>query len=311
MKLYIAGHRGLVGSALVQQLQGRREIQLILAPHEELDLSQQEEVEAFFRKTRPDTVILAAGRVGGIQANFRFPAEFIYQNLMIEANVIHASWENGVRDLINFGSSCIYPKDCPQPMTPDRLMTGRIEETNEPYGIAKLSGLALCEAYNRQYGTRFVNIIPANLYGPGDNFDLARAHVVASLLRKFHEARAAGEREIALWGSGRVGRDFLYVNDLAEALVLLLDNLDQREDSGVINVGSGKATTIRELASEVQEVTRFQGEVRWDASRPDGAPDRLLDTQPIQKLGWKPRTGLKEGLEQTYHWFLENRCIFS
>jgi GDP-L-fucose synthase len=303
MKIYIAGHTGLVGSALVRHFSRDGRASLLTAARAELDLKDGQAVRSFLEVQRPDIVIVAAGRVGGILANTRSPAEFLYDNLMIQANLIHGAWAAGVKRLLNFGSSCIYPKHCPQPMQPEHLLTGALESTSEPYAIAKLAGLALCDSYTRQYGLQFMTAIPCTLYGPHDNFDPAEAHVLSALIRKFHDARRDGLEEVPLWGSGQVRREFLYVDDFAEACEVLV-----QADAGPapINVGSGQSQTIREVAALVADVVGFRGTLSWDASRPDGAPEKLLDSRPIQRLGWRPRTPLRAGVEQTYRWFLEH-----
>lgn len=302
-RIYIAGHTGLVGSALVRYFSTDKAVDLVLAPRSALDLTRQNEVEQFIKETRPDVVFLSAGKVGGIQANARQPAEFIYENLMIEANVVHAAYKSGVQRLINFGSSCLYPKACSQIMTPDLLMTGKIEPTNEPYAMAKFAGMSLCDAYNRQYQTAYINIIPSNLYGPGDCFDLDRCHVVSALIRKFHDAKAASSPEVVLWGTGNARRDFLYVDDLASACDVLLEKYRR---SGPINVGAQAPCTIHDLAATIAGITGFEGAIRWDAARPDGAPVRFLDSAEMQALGWSARVDLATGLKKTYDWFLKH-----
>lgn len=306
-KIFIAGHKGLVGSAFVRFFK-EENVELILAARDQVDLTDQKAVENFLRKTGPDIVIVSAGRVGGIQENTKYPAEFIYQNLMIEANIIHAAFLSGVKKMLNFGSSCIYPNASPQPMKPEYLFTDKIESTNEPYATAKIAGMSLCNAYNKQYGTKYINAIPSNLYGPGDTFDLNRCHVLSAMIRKFFEARENKESKVTLWGSGNVLRDFLYVDDLPKACWLLLENEDIKEP---INIGSGRGTSIQELARAILEIVGFQGDVIWDTTRPDGAPARILDIEPIQKLGWQPSTNLKEGLKKTFEWFLKERLCVS
>ncbi len=301
--IYIAGHTGLVGSALVKHFTGRQNTRLLLAARSELDLTRQEAVENFLLQTRPDVIIVSAGRVGGIQANSKYPAEFIYQNLAIEANLIHGSWKAGVKKLINFGSSCMYPKECSQPMSVDTLMTGKLEPTNEPYAISKFAGMSLCTSYNRQYGTHFINVIPSNLYGPCDTFDLERCHVIAAMIQKFHDAKLSGAKEVVLWGTGNVTRDFLFIDDFADACEILLKKY---EDSKPINVGAQAPCTIFELATQTAAIVGFGGNLNWDRSKPDGASERLLAAPEIQQLGWIPKVDLKTGLKQTYDWFLEN-----
>lgn len=302
MKLYIAGHTGLVGSALVRHFSKRPAVEIITATRAELDLTRQADVEAFLTATPPDVVVLAAGRVGGIQANFKFPAQFIYDNMMMEANLIHAAYKAGLKRLINFGSACMYPKNCSTAMTPELLMTGKLESTNEPYALAKLAGMSLCESYNRQYQTSYVNVIPGNLYGPGDSFDLERCHVVAALIRRFHEAKRDGAPEIVLWGTGAAQRDFLYVDDLASACEILLEKYRQ---SGPINVGAEAPCSIKELALAIGRMVGYSGQIRWDSGRPDGAPLRFLDSTEMQQLGWSAQVDLATGLQRTYDWFLK------
>lgn len=300
-KIYIAGHTGLIGSALLRYFSKWDSVTLVTATHLELDLTRQEAVENFLIHHQPDVVIVASGRVGGIFANSKYPAEFIYQNLMMEANLIHAAWKIGVKRLLNFGSSCVYPKNSPQLMTADLLMTGKMEETNEPYGIAKLAGISLCESYNRQYGTSYINVIPSNIYGPGDNYDLERCHIISAAIRKLHEAKAKGIKKVTFWGSGNVTRDFLFVDDLARACALLLEKYDGKKP---IHAGFQRPCLIRELVQKVKNIVGFKGEVEWDTSKPDGAPSRVLDTTEIQKLGFVPQVDLETGLRKTVDWFL-------
>ncbi len=302
--LYIAGHTGLVGSAMVRHLSDRAGCRVITAASSQLDLRDSRAVQAFLERERPEGVMLAAGLVGGISANMRRPAEFLYDNLMIEANVIHASWKTGVQRLLNFGSGCVYPKDCPQPMRPEHLMAGKMEPTSEPYALAKLAGMRLCDAYNRQYGTRFVNAIPCTVYGPGDNFDLQEGHVLSALLRRVHEAKEAGKTTVTLWGTGNPRREFIYADDLAEACELLLDRY---ADAGPVNIGAGEICSIGQLAERCAEVVGYCGRIEWDRSRPDGAPEKRLDSSEIRSLGWMPKVGLKEGLQRTYRWFQKQR----
>jgi len=298
--LYIAGHAGFIGSALLKHFAQRPELRLITAGRQELDLTQTEAVERFLKQTRPDALILAAGRVGGIGANVRQPADFLYENLMIEANLIHGAWKAGVKRLLHFGSSCMYPKLCPQPMRPEFLMTGPMEPTSEPFAMAKWAGLTLCSSYNRQYGTQFITAIPATVYGPGDSFDQESAHVLPALLAKFHEAREQKKPEVTLWGSGQAEREFLYVEDFAAACELILEKY-RGEDP--INIGSQEAVTILELADRIAAVSGFQGRIRWDSSSPDGAPEKRLDSAPLFKTGWAPQVDLKNGLKRTYQWW--------
>lgn len=300
-KLYIAGHRGLIGSALVRHFSGSDSVSLITASHAELELTDQKAVADFLSACRPDAIIIAAGFVGGILANSKYPAEFIYKNLLIEANLIHGAWQSGVQRLLNFGSSCIYPKECLQPMRPEMLMAGKMEQTNESYGIAKLAGMSLCESYNCQYGTSYINVIPANIYGPGDNYDLERCHVISAAIRKFHEAKINGQAQVTFWGGGNVTRDFLFTDDLARACALLLEKYHGFEP---IHAGAQKPCRIRDLVEKVKAVVGFKGDVEWDTSKPDGAPERILDATEIKKLGFVPQVDLETGLRKTYDWFL-------
>ncbi|MBI3615665.1 MAG: GDP-L-fucose synthase [Candidatus Omnitrophica bacterium] len=304
LKIYVAGHAGLVGSALARRFSGLKEVHLVTAARTEVDLTDPAQVERFLNRERPDAVILAAGKVGGIRANASAPAQFIRENLVIEANLIHGSWNAGVKRLLNFGSGCMYPKACPQPMKPEHLMTGPMEPTSEPYSIAKLAGMVLCSSYNRQYGTRYTTLIPCTVYGPGDSFDPQDSHVLPALLRKFHEAKESGACEVTLWGSGQARREFLYADDLAEACERVLRSDEPSGDP--INIGRGESISIQGLAQKVGQVVGFRGEVRWDGSYPDGAPEKRLDSDPIRRMGWSPRTDLLSGLEQTYRWYLQN-----
>lgn len=302
--IYIAGHTGLIGSALARYFSNLGSVRLVLAPHSELELTDQRKVDDFLATHRPDIVLIACGKVGGILANAKYPAEFIYQNLMMEANLIHASWKGGVTRLLNFGSSCIYPKKCPQPMTPNLLMTGKMEETNEPYGIAKLAGMALCESYNRQYGTAYLNVIPSNIYGPGDSYDLEKCHVISAAIAKFHQAKINGEKRIEFWGSGNVVRDFLYVDDLARACLLLLETY---KGISPINVGAMAPCVVRDLMGKIKDIVGFEGEVFWDSAKPDGALTRILDATVIKKLGFVPQVDLETGLRKTVEWYQNRR----
>lgn len=300
-RIYVAGHRGLVGSALVRRLERAGFRNLILRTRAELDLRSQAEVRSFFESERPEFVFLAAAKVGGIHANSAFPADFLYENLIVEANVIHESWRNGVVKLLFLGSSCIYPKFAPQPMREDALLTSELEPTNEPYAVAKIAGIKLCQAYNRQYGTNFISVMPTNLYGPGDNFGLENSHVLPAMIRKMHDARTTGAPSVTLWGTGEPRREFLYVDDLADACLFLMERHD---GSGIVNVGTGEDLTIRELALRVRSVVGYGGEVVWDATRPDGTPRKLLDVSFLHGLGWRHATELDEGLRRTYAAFL-------
>jgi len=301
-RIYVAGHRGLVGSAIVRRLQAAGYDQLILRTRKELDLTDQAAVAAFFQQERPSHVFLAAARVGGIEANNRYRAEFIYENLAIEMNVIHAAWRSGVERLLFLGSSCIYPRDCPQPMREEHLLSGPLESTNEPYAIAKIAGIKLCEAFHDQYGCDFFSVMPTNLYGPGDNFDLSTSHVIPALLRKVHEASQGGAASVGIWGSGRPLREFLHVDDLADACLFLMRH---ESAGGIYNVGSGEEVSIRDLAQRICRVVGYTGELRFDASKPDGTPRKLLDSSRLAELGWQATVGLDAGLDETYRWYLE------
>ncbi|NEQ46133.1 MAG: GDP-L-fucose synthase [Leptolyngbya sp. SIOISBB] len=300
-KIFVAGHNGLVGSAIIRTLQARGYTNLVTRSSKELDLRQQAAVENFFATERPDYVFLAAAKVGGIQANNIYRGEFLYDNLMIEANVIHSAYLHQVQKLLFLGSSCIYPKLCPQPMSEEALLTGFLEPTNEPYAIAKIAGLKLCENYQRQYGVNFISAMPTNLYGINDNFDLANSHVLPALMRKFHEAKVTGAPTVTVWGTGEPLREFLYVNDLADALFFLMENYDRPE---FINVGTGEEISIKELALTMQAVVGFEGELVFDASKPDGTPRKLMDVSRLKDLGWQAKTDLKTGIEKTYAWYL-------
>lgn len=305
-KIYIAGHRGLVGSAICRELERKGYVHLIARTHKELDLTRQEAVEAFFQQEKPDHVFLCAARVGGILANDTYPADFIYDNLMIASNIIHASQKTGVKKLLNLGSSCIYPRLCHQPMKEEYLLTGPLEPTNEAYAIAKIAAIKLCRYFNQQLGTNFISVMPTNLYGPQDNFDLETSHVLPALIRKFHEAKVREEETVTLWGTGSAYREFLFVDDLAQACVFLMENFSAQDIGEFINIGSAKEISIKDLAELVASVIGFQGEIDWDASRPDGMPRKLLDSSRIKALGWSPTTGLREGINKTYAWFRAN-----
>lgn len=300
---YVAGHTGLVGSALVRRWASEPSIRLLTATHAELELTDTPAVQAWLEAHRPHEIIIAAGKVGGIEANASEPVAFLSENLMIEANVITGAWKAGAKRLVNFGSSCMYPKQCPQPMRPEHLMTGPMEPTSESYAMAKWVGLSLCQSYNRQYGTRFITAIPCTVYGPGDHFDLHMAHVLSALIRKCHEAKVQDERAVMLWGTGAARREFIYADDVAEACDVLLAGYD---GEAPINIGSGHAYTIRELAELVADIVGFQGEIRWDISKPDGAPEKRLDASAIHQLGWVARTPLRDGVARTYQWFSEH-----
>ena len=311
-KIYIAGHRGMVGSAIIRNLAQRGITNLITRTHKELDLTNQLDVNTFIKNEKPDYVILAAARVGGIHANNTYPADFIYDNIMIEANIIQASYLNKVKRLLFLGSSCIYPKAAAQPMREDALLTDTLEATNEPYAIAKIAGIKLCESYNRQHNTDYRSVMPTNLYGAGDNFHAENSHVIPALIRRFHEAKINNEAEVIVWGSGKPMREFLYVDDMATASthVLELDKKTYQENTepmlSHINVGSGIDCTIAELAQTVKEVTGFTGGLKFDATQPDGAPRKLMDVSRLNNMGWKSTISLREGLSKTYKWYLEN-----
>ena len=310
-KVYVAGHRGMVGSALVRRLRDAGCENLLLKTRAEVDLEDQQQVRDLILAEKPDHVFLAAAKVGGIHANSSFPAQFIYSNLMITANIINAAWEAGVKRLINLGSSCIYPGNSPQPIREEYLLTGTLEPTNEAYAVAKIAGIKLCESYNREYGTDFRSVMPTNLYGPNDNFDLETSHVLPALLRKFHEAKMAGSETVEVWGSGRPRREFLHVDDLADACLYLsclpkaVYAAHTRPNLSQLNVGTGSDVTIAELAALISEVVGYQGEIRYNRDYPDGTDQKLLDVSAVSKLGWKASIGLKEGIESTYRWYLD------
>jgi GDP-L-fucose synthase len=302
-RIYVAGHRGLVGSAILRRLRDEGFESLLTATRDQLDLRDQAAVNYWFRANRPDYIFLVAGTVGGILANSTRPAEFIYDNLMIHATVVHAAHLHGVRRLLYLGSSCIYPRECPQPIREEYLLTGLLEPTNEAYAIAKISGIKLCQAYRRQYGSDFISAMPTNLYGPHDNFDLQSSHVLPALMRKFHDARAAGREEVEVWGTGSPRREFLHVDDLADACLFLMRHYD--EDSH-INVGTGEDLSIRELAEAVRDIVAPGMRLVFDPTKPDGMPRKLLDVSRLHALGWHHRIELREGIRGTYQWFLEN-----
>jgi len=303
-KIFLAGHHGLVGGAVLRALHRRGYPNILTRTREELDLEHPAAVRDFLQATKPEAVIIAAAKVGGIQANDRYPVEFLLQNLLIQNNLISGSHETGVRKVLFLGSSCIYPKFAPQPISEESLLTGPLESTNEAYAIAKIAGIKLCQAYAREYGANFISVMPTNLYGPGDNFNLESSHVLPALLRKAHEAKISGASELIVWGTGTPRREFLHCDDLAEALLFLLDQYDQPE---IINVGWEKDVSIRELSEIICEITGFSGQVRFDRTKPDGTPQKLLSTAKLRKLGWEPKISLREGLRRTYEWFLENQ----
>ena len=341
-RIYVAGHRGLVGSAILRKLKAEGYENLILRTHAELNLARQADVETFFGLEMPEYVFLAAAKVGGIWANNNHPAEFIHENLMIQTNVIHAAYTARVRKLLFLGSSCIYPRECPQPMKEEYLLNGVLEPTNEPYAVAKIAGIKMCQSYNRQYGTRFISVMPTNLYGPGDNFDLETSHVLPALIRKFHEAKISEEsrgksdepcrkaetrteepcvpgtpdasiqrstehgprtKSVTIWGTGSPRREFMYVDDLADACLFLMNRYNESE---IINIGIGKDISIKELAEIIRDITGFQGDIHYDPSMPDGTPRKLLDVNRLESLGWRSGISLKEGVRKTYEWYVRN-----
>jgi len=305
MKLYISGHNGMVGSALVRRFRNEPDTKLLLRTRKELDLLSQAAVDDFFATEKPDVAIIAAAKVGGIHANNTYPADFIYENLAVASHTIHAAWKNGVKNLLFLGSSCIYPKHAPQPMTEDCLLTSELEPTNEAYAIAKIAGLKLCQYYRKQYGVRFHSAMPTNLYGPGDNYHPQNSHVLPALIRRFHEARLADKTEVVAWGTGTPRREFLHVDDLADACAFILK---QDNPPDWINVGTGTDVTIKELTETVAEVTGFKGKITWDSTKPDGTPRKLMDVSRLGKLGWSARLDLRTGLEKTYASFLSEQA---
>lgn len=304
-KIYIAGHRGLVGSAIKSRLEQLGYSNLICRTSQELDLRNQQAVDEFFRATGPDYVFLAAAKVGGIQANNTYPAQFIYENLAIQTNVIHGSYRHGVKKLLFLGSSCIYPKFTPQPIKEEYLLSGQLEPTNEPYAIAKIAGIKMCQAYNRQYGTCFIAVMPTNLYGPNDNYDLANSHVMPALIRKFHEAKEKNQPAVTVWGTGTPRREFLHVTDLADACIFIMQQYAENE---IVNIGTGRDLTIQELAELVKEVVGYQGEIVFDPAKPDGTPRKLLDVAKLTQLGWQAKIPLRQGIADTYAWYTGTLC---
>lgn len=303
-KIYIAGHRGLVGSALYKRLKLEGYSNLLVRTSKELDLRRQTDVEAFFEKERPEYVFLAAAKVGGILANSRYPADFIFDNIMIQTNVINASLKYNVQKLLFLGSSCIYPKFAPQPIKEEYLLTGELEQTNEPYAIAKIAGIKMCQAYNRQHGTNFISVMPTNLYGPRDNFELETSHVLPAMIRKFNDAKTLKLQSVTIWGTGAPRREFLYIDDMADACVFMMERYDRSE---IVNVGTGEDITISNLADIVKEIVNFEGEIVYDHTKPDGTPRKLLDVSKLTALGWKSKTSLREGIARTYNWFVKNK----
>ena len=302
-KIWVAGHNGMVGKAVVRQLE-KKNCEILTVDHQSLDLTIQQDVNNWLARNKPDIVIICAAKVGGILANDSYPAEFLYQNLMIEANIIHAAYKNNIHKLIFLGSSCIYPKHAEQPMKETALLTGPLEETNEWYALAKIAGIKLCQAYRKQYGADYISAMPTNLYGPYDNFDLETSHVVPALLRKTHEAKLNDQNEIKVWGTGMPLREFMHVDDCAEGIVFLLENYS---DLSHINIGTGEETSIRELIEMIKSTVGFKGRTEFDTSKPDGTPRKLLDTKPLKELGWSPRISLQDGLKKTYAWYTVNK----
>ena len=302
-RIYVAGHRGLVGSAIVRNLKENGYSNIVTRTREELDLLDSQKVSEFFKKEKPEYIFLAAAKVGGIYANDAFPAEFIFENLQVQNNIIHNAYLNKAKKLLFLGSSCIYPRECPQPIKEEYLLTGPLEKTNEAYAVAKIAGIKMCQSYNKQYGTKFISVMPTNLYGINDNFDLESSHVLPALLRKFHDAKLANAKEVVMWGTGSPMREFLFVDDLADACVFLINNYSEDE---IVNIGTGEDITIKDLALMIKEIVGFEGKIINDTTKPDGTPRKLLDVSKLHNLGWKHKTSLKEGIEETYQWFLEN-----
>ncbi len=302
-KIYIAGHKGLVGSALVRILQKQGLDNLILKTRQELNLLDYQAVTEFFKKEKPEYIFLAAAKVGGIMANNTHPAEFIYENLTIQNNIIHNAYLNKTKKLLFLGSSCIYPKLSPQPIKEEYLLSNYLEPTNKPYAIAKIAGITMCQTYNRQYKTKFISVMPTNLYGPNDNFDLENSHVLPALISKFHKAKIDNKKKIIIWGTGKPKREFLHVDDLADACIFLMNDYNK---SDIINIGTGKDISIKELAEMIKDIVRFKGEIKWDANKPDGTPRKLLDVGRLHKLGWKHKINLKQGIKNTYGWYKNN-----
>lgn len=308
-KIYVAGHRGTAGSAIKRKLESKGYFNLIYRTHGELDLTNQQAVNEFFDSERPEYVFLAAAKVGGILANSTYPAEFVYENLMIEANAIHAAYNYGVKKLLFLGSSCIYPKLAPQPLKEEYLLTGTLEVTNEAYAVAKIAGIRLCKHYNQQYGTNFISVMPTNLYGPNDNYDPETSHVMAALIRKFHEAKINNEPEVIVWGTGTPRREFLHADDMADACVYLMENYDASDIGEFVNIGVGEDLTIRELAELIMDIVGYEGRIVYDTSKPDGTPQKLLDVTKLHSLGWKAKIPLREGIQKVYEEY--SRMVFS
>ena len=301
-RIYVAGHRGLVGSAIIRSLKQRGFENLITRTHAELELMDAVAVKDFFEQAKPEYVFLAAAKVGGIHANSTYPADFMRENLIVQTNVIHESWRQGVVKLLFLGSSCIYPKLCPQPIKEEYLLSGELEKTNDAYALAKIAGIKTCQSYNQQHGTHFISAMPTNLYGVNDNFHPENSHVMPALIRRFHEAKLANVESISIWGTGKSRREFLHSDDLADAVLFLMENYD---DSEIVNVGCGKDQTIKELAETIQEVVGYTGHLKFDSTRPDGTPQKILDISKINSLGWKPTISLREGLEKVYQWYTQ------
>jgi len=303
-RIYVAGGQsGLVGSAIVRELKRKGYTNVILRTRNELDLLDQNAVERFFKKEKPEFIFLAAAKVGGIMANKTQKADFIYNNLQIQNNIIYNSWKYGVKKLLFLGSSCIYPKLSPQPIKEEYLLSGKLEETNDAYAVAKIAGIMMCQSFNQQYGTNFISVMPTNLYGPNDNFDLETSHVLPAMIRKFHQAKKENKKEVTLWGTGEVYREFLHVEDLADACVFLMENFNGSE---IINIGCGKDITIKQLAELIKDVVAYKGEIVWDTTKPNGTPRKLLDITRLKKLKWKPKIQLNDGVKSTYEWFLQS-----
>jgi len=305
-KIYVAGHRGLVGSAIIRRLENEGYENLLVRTSKEVDLRDKDQVDHFFESEKPEYVFLAAAKVGGIVANNEYPADFIRDNILIQTNIIDAAYRNNVEKLLFLGSTCIYPKYAQQPLKEEYLLTGELEPTNEPYAIAKIAGIKMCESYNRQYGTKYISVMPTNLYGPNDNFDLHTSHVLPALIRKFHEAMEGNIPYVEVWGTGSPKREFLYSDDLADACVYLMNNYVGNE---IVNVGVGEDISIKELAQKVKEVVGYEGEIQFDTSKPDGTPRKLVDVTKLNSLGWKANTSLENGLEKAYQWFLDNVTV--
>ena len=302
-KIYIAGHKGLVGSAITRLLEKQGYKNLILKTRQELDLFNQQAVTNFFKKEKPEYVFLAAAKVGGIMANNNYPADFIYENLMIQTNIIHSAYLNKVKKLLFLGSSCIYPKLSPQPIKEEYLLSSDLEPTNKAYSMAKIAGIITCQSYDRQHGTNFISVMPTNIYGQNDNFDLKNAHALPALIRKFHEAKLKNEKKVMVWGSGKPKREFLHTDDLAEACFFLMKNYNSFE---IINAGTGEDITIKDLAEKIKKNVGYEGKIAWDKTKPDGTPRKLLDVSKINKIGWKSKIGLEDGIKMTYEWYLNN-----